>query len=72
MPDITMCHGGVCPIQKRCYRHRAIPTPFRQSWFVTEPWDPTARTCDHFVKTEPGDLLRGTPKTFPKKTDEKK
>ena len=32
MPDITMCTNSECPIREFCYRYRAIPSDFRQSY----------------------------------------
>lgn len=32
MPDITMCANKDCPIKETCYRFKAIPSEFRQSW----------------------------------------
>ena len=37
MPDITMCKGEGCPIKIGCYRYRADPSEFRQSYFVEPP-----------------------------------
>ena len=46
MPEITMCWGGDCPIKEDCYRFKAKPSPWQQSYFITPPW--TGETCDHF------------------------
>jgi hypothetical protein len=32
-----MCLNNECPMAKECYRHEAIPTPFRQSFSKFEP-----------------------------------
>ena len=42
MPDITMCRGGDCPMQKRCYRFTATPSDFRQAYFAQPPWNGNA------------------------------
>lgn len=59
MPDMTMCTGkttGVkdaifsCPMRERCYRHRAVPAPNRQSYFALAPvkFLHTSPFCDYF------------------------
>lgn len=37
MPDITMCQGINCEISSICYRYKAEPSKFRQSYFVKTP-----------------------------------
>ena len=42
MPDITMCKGVnkynmICPRMMMCYRYRAHPNPFYQSYFINAP-----------------------------------
>lgn len=32
MPDISMCYSGDCPRRRLCYRFRAVPNEFRQSY----------------------------------------
>lgn len=32
MPDITMCKSKDCPERENCYRYKAIPTPYWQSY----------------------------------------
>lgn len=46
MPDITLCHGGSCPITEECFRAMAKPDPFRQSYFAEPPFKDGK--CDHF------------------------
>jgi len=52
MPDITMCpnsdEGPKCPRRNDCYRFRAIPGKFTQSYFATPPFDPETGECEHF------------------------
>lgn len=42
MPDISMCYGrnssGLCELREECYRHKAEPNPYRQSYFMTAPF----------------------------------
>jgi hypothetical protein len=57
MPDITMCDDRNCGIRNKCYRFRAIPDEWRQSYFrgsVRKPNEP----CKHFVALEGGDILQ--------------
>lgn len=37
MPDISMCQGFNCNIKDNCYRFKAKPSEFRQSWFCESP-----------------------------------
>ena len=37
MPDITMCNGTGCPRKDSCYRHTAVPSEYRQSFFMNPP-----------------------------------
>ncbi len=37
MPDITMCNGNYCELAKTCYRYKAEPSEYRQSYFVKPP-----------------------------------
>lgn len=34
MPDITMCRDSTCPMRGECYRYRAMPCEWRQSYFM--------------------------------------
>ena len=46
MPDITMCSGNNCELSSTCYRYKAEPTPYRQSYFCTPPND--GLECDYY------------------------
>jgi len=37
MPDITMCKDSECPKAQKCYRFKATPTPYWQSYFAESP-----------------------------------
>ena len=37
MPDITMCLNSECPAREVCYRYRAIPKDYRQSFCDFKP-----------------------------------
>ncbi len=60
MPDITMCTDEGCGRRQTCYRHRAIPNEFRQSYFMgsVREYDEAGReTCTHYMTVRPGDRL---------------
>jgi hypothetical protein len=59
MPDISMCTGEGCPKKSECYRHRARPSKYMQTYFATPPVQANG-TCAYFSKVEPGDWLRET------------
>lgn len=50
MPDITMCNGGKCPLKEKCYRYLATPSKYRQSYFVTPPFETNNEetVCSYF------------------------
>ena len=56
MPDISMCSGSdkntkePCPLRWNCYRFTAIPSEFRQSYFVEAPFiiEPDGTSCEYF------------------------
>ena len=39
MPDIAMCKGGECTMKETCYRFKAAPNEYRQSYFNNPPLD---------------------------------
>ena len=41
-----MCKGTDCPSANDCYRFRAIPNEYRQSYFVNPPLEDGK--CDYF------------------------
>ena len=51
MPDITMCRGNDCELKDNCYRHKAEPSEFRQSWFMKPPYE-SILECDYFWELE--------------------
>lgn len=57
MPDITMCEGTGCPEKQMCYRHTAIPNPFRQSYFMKPPV--VNDKCDHFTPNGREEIVNG-------------
>jgi len=58
MPDISMCSGKDCKIRNQCYRYRAVPSEYRQAYFVESPYDPKTNKCRFFWQIEQGDYLR--------------
>ena len=54
MPDITMCQGGKCTIKEECYRYKAKPSEYRQSYFAEPPFKKKmdGTSCEYF------DLIR--------------
>ena len=49
MPDITMCTNNSCVLRNECFRFRADPNPYRQSYFAENP-EPINEKCEHFMK----------------------
>ena len=47
MPDISMCIGEVCAKKEECYRFKATPSTFHQSYFMTPPMNEDG-SCDEF------------------------
>lgn len=41
MPDISMCKGNngkiMCPLREECYRFKAIPNEYAQTYFSVAP-----------------------------------
>lgn len=58
MPDISMCMGTGCERAAECYRYRAKPNPYRQSYFGRPPMDEQG-DCGYFWQIEEGDILDG-------------
>lgn len=48
MPDITMCRGEGCATKDECYRFKAAPSDFYQSYFTQEPVNTLTQDCDYF------------------------
>jgi len=46
MPDITMCSGNNCELSLTCYRYKAEPSEYRQSYFVNPP--NINNQCDYY------------------------
>jgi|GEM_PF-6950220 len=60
MPDITMCKGANCKQKEKCYRYISEPYEFRQSWFITPPFD--EHGCKFFWEVQLEDSQPPLPK----------
>jgi len=56
MPDICMCKGKDHNLCKTCYRRNAIPSEFRQSYFVNPPLN--KNKCEYYWNDEGMKILR--------------
>lgn len=57
MPDISLCNNYKCPLRDKCYRYRAVPDKYWQSFAnftpITFPFGPgTVTKCDVFWDIE--------------------
>lgn len=50
MADITMCEGKGCGSKNTCYRHKAEPNIFTQSYFMESPIKDSV--CEYYWKFE--------------------
>ena len=50
MADITMCEGKRCKSKHTCYRYKAEPNIFRQSYFMESPIKDSV--CEYYWKFE--------------------
>ncbi len=48
MPDYCMCKGDDCAQRNKCFRFRARPNRYRQSYFMDVP----GPECEHFMDIE--------------------
>jgi hypothetical protein len=55
MPDITMCTGKNCDLATTCYRYKAEPSKYRQSYFVDAPIEDGQ--CDYYWEVNSGKNL---------------
>lgn len=59
MSDISMCSGEGCLLKEKCFRFKAEPNPYSQSYFKEPPFNPTESdeqpSCDYFwgIKYKP-------------------
>lgn len=59
MPDISMCENNICPLSNSCYRFKAIPNIFRQSYGGFKPNDEQTN-CEHYIKATDEEINEGT------------
>lgn len=52
MADITMCDGANCEKRESCYRYKATPNEYWQSYFTATPSEDGK--CDFYWKYELG------------------
>ena len=52
MPDITMCKGDKCPLRLNCYRFKAIPSKYWQTYFTNVPYNKEFKSCEYFWKNK--------------------
>jgi hypothetical protein len=50
MPDITMCTGQGCDLTSTCYRYKAEPSGYYQSYFTEAPIEDDQ--CDYYWEVE--------------------
>ena len=60
MPDITMCKGEACSIKESCYRYKATPNEYRQSYFVEPPFKKkmSGTDCEHFWDKRQWEIIK--------------
>jgi len=56
MPDISMCQNSKCELRSNCYRYRAVPNPYRQSYGTH--FNPVNGECERQMPIENGDRVR--------------
>lgn len=59
MPDIAMCTSDngetTCPVREKCYRFKAIPNEYRQTYFSVAPFK-TNEECQYQMEYYPKDI----------------
>lgn len=56
MPDISKCQGTGCPLKNECYRYRAAPYKFMQSYLSEPPYKDGK--CPYFIDAKGWRSLR--------------
>jgi len=56
VPDITLCTGGECPHKEKCYRYKAKPCEYVQSYFDEIPFKDGK--CDEFIRFHEGSRVK--------------
>jgi len=56
MPDISMCEGGMCTLKETCYRFKAEPCEYAQSYFGNPPFkgvdEDNNSKCEYYWERE--------------------
>ena len=50
MADITMCSGFECIFKEKCYRFKASPNTYLQSYFTETPYNKETKECEYLWK----------------------
>lgn len=45
-----MCDGNECQLKENCFRYKATPSKFRQSYFIETPNENLE--CEYYLKLE--------------------
>lgn len=45
-----MCTDKKCKLYRKCYRYRALPNPYWQSYFTGSPRNTETDECEYFYK----------------------
>ncbi len=59
MPDVAMCFGTNCPLKETCYRYKAKPNEYRQSYLAEPPIK--EGKCEYYWKTSEDAQARSLP-----------
>ena len=51
MPDISMCKSNICPLKETCYRFKATPSKFLQS-YADFQFDEVKKECKFYWEVE--------------------
>lgn len=52
MPDIAMCMDMTCAQKEQCYRYKAAPNEYRQTYFAGSPRPDDGSECEYFWQME--------------------
>ncbi len=55
MPDISMCKNKNCELKENCYRYRAIPSEYMQSYAEFE--NTKEKECEYYQPLKEGDRI---------------
>lgn len=55
-PDISMCENTSCPSKETCYRFKAVPNEYRQSYMEFKVKE-GEKKCYHYMKLRKGDII---------------